>query len=149
MCTVTIIHGHRVRGSAEISKDCRRRVKAAERYTSVSWVIFSGFGLDNNPSEAMQMSFAWRGPSHLRYLESESRHTYENVQLAGKIAVGMKADKIHVVTNWWNAPRCWLVWKIWKEHTESKPTVRIHACSGSVGYLFQELKSWKRYIHHA
>jgi uncharacterized SAM-binding protein YcdF (DUF218 family) len=115
--SVLVVHGHRDY-SPEISSECVRRIRAAERYVAsrpgVRLLVLSGAGRNAMwKSEARQMGEEWRGHEIPVIWEECSRSTAENalwvLALLGEW--GVDTSELAVTTSWWHCPRAWLVWR--------------------------------------
>jgi uncharacterized SAM-binding protein YcdF (DUF218 family) len=135
---VLVVHGHRDRGHSEISRECLRRVRRAQRELA-DVVIFSGAN-----GEAEQMALAgMRGGGHPEtavILEDEACTTEENALYSALIALRYRPVHVVVVSSWWHCPRLWWYWRARSVGFSIAPS------RGSLRYLPGELLAVARAI---
>lgn len=143
--SVLVVHGHRDYGP-EITEECERRVRRAERLVHssaragkpIKLLVFSGAGRNEFwPSEAKQMALSYRGPKVPFVLEECSRSTVENaLWTVGLLNEwGCDLSELRLVTSWWHAPRVWSVWR----SVARGSRVRVVPSQGDWRYLVDEL----------
>ena len=142
--SVLVVHGHRDRDPG-ISRECVRRVRAAERYAihnPVSLVVFSGAGMDGWPSEAKQMAERFRLKRIPCVLEECSTSTWGNAMWTLALLGQWRVDttELVVVSSWWHAPRTWLTWQA------CGARVRVVPSTGSWRYVAPELVPMARAV---
>jgi uncharacterized SAM-binding protein YcdF (DUF218 family) len=143
---LVVVHGHREGNAAGgmpwISDECLARVRAAERAATryrATRVLFCGAGEKGFPSEAAQMSQAWRGPRVRHFLDERSKTTAQNAEEALRWATQLGVTRLIVVSSWWHV-RLSIYYRPFARVGIAVQRTRSWRCRRIVTYLQHELR---------
>jgi uncharacterized SAM-binding protein YcdF (DUF218 family) len=104
---VVAVFGYSRRGERTLNPICERRVRHAERVAAgAQAVVLSGWARRHAPAgEAELMREAWRREDVSVVLDRSAQTTAENAEAVARIARGLAAEELVVVTSRWHAPR--------------------------------------------
>lgn len=114
MTRVIAVLGHADGGTGRLHPIAAARIaRAAEIATTDDVVVLSGWArVPGTPSEAALMRAAWRGHAARVVVDEDARTTAENAAHVSRIARGVGAAELVVVTSAWHAPRALTAFRI-------------------------------------